>query len=345
MTIKRHNHYVPELYLANWAEEKKIYSYRLLAPHEKMPNWSRQSIENTASINNLYVRQELNAELDDFEDLFNHDYETSVKMPLLKAYDDQKMTPEDWYILIEFLSAQIVRTPAFYFRTKEMTKEMMPEILDDIGEKLSKLTPEKIHDHSVCQAEDNLLPLNLEFSKVSDKSKKNGVTIKTVVGKSTWLFAMKHLLTSTCKVFHQYKWSIITAADEISWPTSDDPVLCIYNNGDGHYSFNGGWGVPGTEFIMPIGPRKALYTQVGKKYPPRMKLDIHESFLIKKLIVAHAFMYIYSDTADNTIPQLRPRVINLDEFKRINDEYENWYDVYQKNEVPYLELHIIRPDQ
>ena len=123
-TIKRHNHYVPEMYLMNWATEKKVFTYQLLVPHINVPIWKATSIEYTASIDNMYVRQAKGEELDDFEEIFMRDYETPAKNPLIKACTDQPLTENDWDALINFLAAQIVRTPSFYFKSQEMDKMM-----------------------------------------------------------------------------------------------------------------------------------------------------------------------------------------------------------------------------
>ena len=80
--IKRHNHYVPEMYLKNWAKGNKISTYCLLVPNANVPVWKDQSLKYSASIDNFYVRQENGREMDDFENEFMQKYETPAKEPL-----------------------------------------------------------------------------------------------------------------------------------------------------------------------------------------------------------------------------------------------------------------------
>lgn len=83
--------------------------------------------------------------------------------------------------------------------------------------------------------EDNLLPI-----KVSVERNFGQVKVDSLVGKGMYLFALKHLLTKTVNVMYKYKWHVIHAADGISFPTSDDPVICMNYSGEHEYDFKGG---------------------------------------------------------------------------------------------------------
>lgn len=341
--IKRHNHFVPEMYLKNWSKRKKINTYRLLVSDKKVPIWTEQSIKNAASIDNLYVRQEQGKELDDFEEEFMRRYETPATKPLMKACNDQKLTDYDWYALIEFLAAQTVRTPSFYFRSTYENKNMITEYLEEVGKKLSELTPEEINEHpKEITQDENLLPLRVNFTGKIDDDNNEIVEITAIAGKSTWLFSMKYLLSGISSILHQHKWGIATAHSGIIWPTSDDPVICLNYYGEDSYDFKGGWGKQGCEIIMPICPTKALYTRIGADLPEFMVFTKEHSLLVKKLIVEHALMYIYSSEKDSKIPLLRPRKVDLEEYNRIQGELKEWYEQYQEGEVPFLENRLFR---
>lgn len=341
--IKRHNHFVPEMYLKNWAKRKKINTYSLLVPNENVPLWKDNSVKYSASIDNLYVRQEQGKELDDFEDVFMRRFETPAEKPLMKACNNQELTILEWHILIDFLAAQIVRTPSFYFKSKDFVMDIFPEELDSIGQKLSNLTPEQIKEqpHEVTQ-EKNLLPLRINFTGNIDDNNHELVEITTIAGKSTWLFIMEHLLYGISSILHQHKWSIVSAYSGINWPTSDDPAICLNYYGNDNYDFKGGWGKKGSEIILPICPTKALYTKIGADIPNHMTFTKDESLLLKRLIVEHALLYVYSSEKDGEIPSIRPRTVDLEEYKRVKSELEGWYEQYQEGEVPFLENHIYR---
>ena len=78
--------------------------------------------------------------------------------------------------------------------------------------------------------------------------------MKTVVGKGFYLHDLKHLLTSTVKVSERLNWQVIHAADGISFPTSDDPVICLDYNSERDYDFSGGWGKKHSNILIPISP-------------------------------------------------------------------------------------------
>lgn len=166
-----------------------------------------------------------------------------------------------------------------------------------------------------------------------------------LVGKSTWLYCIESLLSKTSSVLHKHEWSIITASEGVDWPTSDDPVLCLNYYEDGDYDFNGGWGNNGSEIIMPINPKKAIYTQVGERHPKYMSFDYKKSVLLKELIVQHAFAYVYASDIDRKIPKIRQRTVDLYEYTRLKKEFDDWYEKYQEGEVPYLEPYIMRNGQ
>lgn len=344
--IKRHNHYVPEMYLMNWAKEKKVFTYQLLVPHVKVPIWKAKSVEYTASIDNMYVRQANGEELDDFEEEFMRNYETPAKNPLMKACNDQPLTENDWNALIDLLAAQIVRTPSFYFRAKEIAKKEMPGILTSLGHELNTLSAEQIIEQEKTYIKkENFFPITIEIKETAEDQTYQNIEIGAVVGKSTWLSTIKHALASSCSVLHQHTWGIITAADGVIWPTSDDPVICVNHRRGGHYDFQGSWDKSGNEIIMPICPTKAIYTKIGTSCPPRATLNYTNSYLLKRVIVEHALINIYSVKKDHEVVSIRPRTVDLEEYQRIKRENEKWYDNYQKKEVPFLQPEIERKNK
>ena len=334
--IKRHNHYVPEMYLKNWATGNKVNTYNLLVPHEKVPVWKKTSIEYTASINNLYVRRFKGCELDDFEETFMRHYENPAKKPFKKVCSNQFLTPDDWHIMIDFVAAQIVRTPAFYFKHLDIMKRITPDVMSSIGKRLKNYKAiGSVMTSRPKKVIDNLLPITINLTGIPADNDHEYVEIGTIVGKSTWLYCIENLLSKTSSVLHKHDWSIITASDGVAWPTSDDPVLCLNYYEDGDYDFGGGWDNAGSEIIMPINPKKAIYTQVGVKHPKYMSFDYKESILLKKLIVQHALAYVYTSDIDRSIPLIRQRTV-------LKKEYDDWYEKYQEGEVPYLEPYIMR---
>lgn len=75
-----------------------------------------------------------------------------------------------------------------------------------------------------------------------------------IVGRGLWFSGMRHLLTHTVKHLERHKWTILRPPEDLSWFTSDDPVIRLNYYDAGRYDFNGGWGNKGTEIILPLAP-------------------------------------------------------------------------------------------
>lgn len=323
--ISRNNHYVPQFYLENWSTNKKLWKYQLLVSSENVPIWSCVSVKYTASQDNLYVRVEKESEMDDFEKMFDYQFESVSKNAIEKAINDEKLSMEDWSKLINFVGAQIVRTPAFYQKTRPIIKQAMENGLTGALNKLSHLMDIPKNKTEINKF-DELIPI--KYYEVGDSEEEGYKNIKfeSIEGKSTWLWTIQHLLGEPLEILHQHKWSIITCDEEL--PTSDDPVICLNYYDDNDYNFNGGWKQKGTEILCPISPHKILYTQVGRRNPPRMKYDKKQSKLLKKIIVMHAFREIYAFNEDAEIPSIRNRHINAEKYKEEKKIMEEWYNDY-----------------
>ena len=117
MGVSRDNHFVPQMYLRNWciSGKEKLFVYRLLVPN--------------GFLKNLYVRVEDDQELDDFETGFNELFEAPAKLALDKAIAGSRMTPDDWSILSDFILAQFLRTPSFFFGVQEWGVKNIESIL------------------------------------------------------------------------------------------------------------------------------------------------------------------------------------------------------------------------
>ena len=110
--------------------------------------------------------------------------------------------------------------------------------------------------------------------------------------------------------------------DDLSWFTSDDPVVRLNYYGNGTYDFKGGWGNPGTEIFLPLSPRHLLYTKVGA-YPPRRGsiVPCAKADMIRRFIAEHAHRFIFAASADIEVPGLRPRIVDA---ALLRDEREQW---------------------
>ena len=332
--LKKHNHYIPKMYLDGWADQKKVFCYQLLVPNSKVPLWKHASVENTASLDFLYVNKAEGKEYSELEELFNTNYETPAAEPLKKAREGKHLSEEDWYALIEFVAAQIVRTPAYFFNSQERNVKAFYQGLEKVREKLQNLDLQEAVQNSPETPPEGF---PLKVSIVDDSGEEAGITIESFTGKNMWFWEIRRFLEKTSKILHSHQWSIAKAAEGVLWPTSDDPVIRLDWYGKGKYDFGGGIGRKNCEIIMPISPTKALYTLIGSKRSPRPTFPFELSITIKKLICEHALLYVYSSIEDTDIPDLRQRTVDLAEFRRVKNELEQWHKQYTDVEVPFFE--------
>lgn len=66
-TLRKDHHYVPKLYLKQWARDGTISAYGLLVPHERIPPWKRRSLKGIAYREHLYTQIVGGVESDEFE--------------------------------------------------------------------------------------------------------------------------------------------------------------------------------------------------------------------------------------------------------------------------------------
>ena len=133
-------------------------------------------------------------------------------------------------------------------------------------------------------------------------------------------------LSSTLKVAEHHDWRVLHASEDISFPTSDDPVICLnYRNAD-DYDLKGGWGRKNCNILMPLSPRLILFTQVGAKGPYKdLDHSPYYSKLFRRMIIQHAHRYVYSDRPQKGMLELNARVVNAQLYEREKQEMAGWH--------------------
>ena len=339
-SISHNQHYVPQMYLKNWENNGNVLCYRLLVSHESVPLWTRQSVTRTASQDKIYTRIENDVELDNFEQEFNHRFETPAKTAIEKACNGEELTKDEWIKLVDYVAAQYVRTPAQFQWVTEWGRAAVPQILDQVAAELNsiKQVPKRPEVPEYAE-ESNLIPLNVEVVDRNYDEKYSEVKIETVVGKSLWLFSIKHMLadgSSIRRAFQDLKWSIITSADGVNWPTSDNPVGVMRMDKRKNMTPSQGIINKKNVVLMALSPGKAIIGKRLRTIPSYFTADISFSYKIKKAIVSNSFFYIYSNFEDEDVHKIRPRTVDRDEYNRLKKEYEDWFDKYREQEAPLL---------
>jgi len=325
--LKIDNHYVPQLYLKQWAVDRAILTYRLLVSHERVPTWTRKPLRGIACRLNLYTYVGAEGTTDEFEQWLEREFETPAADPIQKAINRQQMSKDDWTALVRFAAAQDVRTPIRLIDFLRRQGEGMQELMDrTVAESIAKLERGEVTLQS-SQARPALSSPQGPF-KVVITPQENGtgqLEVRTVVGRRLWLSLFPHLLTKTITPLLKHKWTILQAPDGITWPTSDSPVVRLNYYKDGTYDLKGGWGVEGGEIFMPLNSQYLLYTKMGEKraHPRNTRLDRNTALLLRRMIVQNAHRYVF-DTTESDVAQIRPRIVNEEEFKTEEATWERW---------------------
>ncbi len=333
MNLSRDNHYVPQMYLKNWAVDEKVKVYDLLVSNEKVPFWRECNIKKTAYRTNLYMRVENGQETDDFEHWFDKFFESPATLPIYKICNDEKLTVNEWRALSDYIAAQYVRTLAFQQNSKELCLNIVPGILENLTNKIANLKSRPLLKGKEDEIS-KLLPLDFKIVDQDYDETHVLAEISTIIGKNSWLFFIKHLLENNgdfLKVMRNMKWSIVKSHPGVSWPTTDNPVAVCRQLGDRLVKSTGIIN-KGVMVMMPVNSHTVLIGKYRNRMDYKISANKHFSYAIKEMIVTNAWLQIYSDIEDEEVKELRPRVVDIDEFKRIREEYANWFDVYKEQE-------------
>lgn len=322
--ITHNNHYVPRFYLKNWSQDgKTIYTYSLLVSDSRVPYWRKESIKNTAVWYDLYTRKIAQQEIDDFETWFDREFEAPAKAVFEKLLHTEPLTKSDEIILSRFVASQHLRTPARLNSILELERKELPWIMENVLQKINKEAANgnlRNASKSILET-DSLFPL-----KVNLDSEKGVAKVESVVGKSTYLYAIRYLLTETVKRLYGYRWTVLHAADGVSFPTSDDPVICLNYRNQSDYDFKGGWGRKHGNIIMPISPKLLLFTQIGDKgsYDSLDKSFYWSSFFVK-IIIEHAHRAVFADQPQKGMSAINPRVVNKELYDAESQIMRSWH--------------------
>jgi hypothetical protein len=325
------NHYVPCVALKNFAaSDGQLYTYRILVSRPTVPLWKQSFPQAVAKQIHLYTRTAAGLATSEVEHWFSREFESPVKSALVKATSDAQLTSDDYYHLVRFLAAQDVRTPAALSSYLQRAKNTVPSVLQhSVEDALRDLEHAKKSGQPVARPKwpfSEYIPLRVE-TEIEPGQEFGKLKATVAVGRSLWLFSIRHSLTRTVEVLHEHRWTILKAPEDLPWFTSDDPVVRLNFRSEADYHFNGGWGSQGTEIFMPLSPQHLLYTTVGGRPPQRgTTLSREPARLIRRCIAEHAHRFIFAASADPEVANLRVRKVDADIFHQENEQWRRWHD-------------------
>jgi len=331
MPFQRNNHYVPCLYLKRFVSpSERVPTYRVLVAHNNVPMWQEKSIKGVAYHAHLYTRIAAGVQTDEIERWLNTEFESPAEEVLLKVTTDARLSPTDWKILVRFLAAQDVRTPARLAENLQFCNTNVQAMLDrTLQETLQQLeaarkSGQPIRPTTTPNAE--YIPLRVT-REIKPGKEFGTLQVETLVGRRLWFFTMRRALASTINVLHSHRWTILRPPDGTTWFTTDDPVVRLNHHSTGIYDFQGGWGSAGTQIFLPLGPRHLLYARVGERPPQRGSLVPPDTALmLRRCIAEHAHRFIFSATADPEVAQLRPRKVDAAILRNEDEQWRRWHE-------------------
>jgi len=329
MSLHRDNHYVPCVYLKGFSSSPgRVQSYALLVEDARVPLWIERSVKGVACHQHLYTRLKDGDQSDEVERWLDREFETPAAEAIDRAITGNRLTQEHWRRLVRFLAAQDVRTPARFAASVPFWHEALPSIMNNaLSGLVQKLETAKQTGKplSTTGAEfSDYFPLRLDHERVpgTDLAK---LQVSVVAGRSLWLYQIKRLLTHTVEELLRHKWSIICAPDEITWFTSDNPVVKLNFHAPDKYDFGGGWGSVGTDILMPLSSKHLLHTRIGYDRLPRgWTFPVNTAAIVRRIIAEHAHRYIFADHVIHDVPELRPRVVDAEAFRSEAEQWTNW---------------------
>lgn len=335
------NHFVPECYLKRWEDSNnKICVYRILVSHSNIPIWRRYTASAIAYHKHLYTQMVSGTESDALEKWLDKKYESPANDALEKAVLEKRLSADDWDLLIKFLAAQDVRTPARLFehlkRNNEVLSEILQNTLDKLKEKLEKKELVALEKQDRTVKNSDLIPLKLT-TKFEPGNSIGILMAESYVGRSTWIYSIKHLLENTEKILHKHKWSIVKPAKGYKWFTSDNPVVKLNYISSNNYDLKGGWGKKKGNIIFPIGPDHAMFVQIGDKPISKgTRLTVRQTREFRKFIAENSHRMIFSNFIDEEIKHIKPRQVDSEKFRKEKIEMETWHELNSKKELEYL---------
>jgi hypothetical protein len=143
--------------------------------------------------------------------------------------------------------------------------------------------------------------------------------------RSVWMRRAQHLLVNRAEVVCAHRWCTMIPAPGEEWPLTDHPVLRLNFNSPQEYDFGGGWGHAGSEFIVPVSPRLAVYAQVGKRHHGPIRLDPAKTRQLQQLFVERAYRWILARRPIPWVEEFRPRAVDPDRYSSEQETWKRWH--------------------
>jgi Protein of unknown function (DUF4238) len=336
--ITRETHYVPQATLRRWSEDGvNVWAYRLLAPSANIDPWQLCAIKGLTKQRDLYTTFEGDQEGDDFEKFITREIEEPGQAAIEKVIGNFKMKPGDWHAVAKFVAAQQMRTPMFFVEWVRRINEEMPKTLQSILSELEQKAAAQIPAQAQEPDDHNYLREKLRVT-VDPVPGGNGLALvhaQVSSSRTAWLRFMRRMLTDRIELFCHHRWRVLKLAADDEWPLTDNPVLALNYVRRGEYDFGAGWGKHNSNFIMPVSPRVAIFTQVGSRETGPWHASLEQTRELQGFAVERALRWIIARKPDPQIVALRPRAVDAEAYKAEQEAWRAWNDRHLSSEAEF----------
>ena len=325
--MRNKNHFVSRGYLRNWCgSEDQLWVYRTLVSSHNVKLWQKFYPKSVAYHLHLYSQLKDQKLDDEIEEWFDKEFESPAESSINRALKDARLSSDDWNNLIKFIALHDARSPVRLKEHIEAAPKLFSEIFANLGEKISKKNLEEITEKSYPIKNKATIPLKIKpIFNVNEKEL--FLKIESYVGRSTWLFSLKHTLINTSKILHSHKWTIVRPYKGMNWFTSDNPVIRLNFISQNQYDLKGGWGVKRGNILFPIDPEHLLLTQIGCRPPLKgTRLGKEQTVFIRKITAENSYRMIFSREPDQDIEEYAPRLVDQKLFRNEQEMWKKWHE-------------------
>lgn len=334
-SIARESHYVPVAYYRPWVGvDERIEAYRLLVPSDSYPRWERRAIRSVPRRRDLYTSVADGNESDRVERWLNESVETPALTVLAKLRTgDRNLDAEERRRLARYVVALDVRNPGSYsdFATKTLAhfKGLMGTIMADTIAKVDAATrrgetlPEPAAEGADTAA---FLRTRVVSTPGGAESHAGFIEATATVGREMWMHSIRRAVDTHSHHAEGLDWHVLRPHPGWSWFTSDRPVLRLAYVSESSYSFDGGWGIPKVEIILPLSPTSLLYAQVGKTRDFSQPLSVEQTVTMQRLIAERALRWVFSHERPTRVEWFRPRYVDRATFVAEEAQWGSFHD-------------------
>ncbi len=330
MSTTRDNHYVQQALMRRWSKDlNNIWVYRTLVSHPRVPQWQLKPIKGLAVAENFYTVFSSGHAIDAFEKWIQEEFEDPGIEATNKLVDGTRLTPLDWTAIQNYVAAQDLRTPRSYLDSQKRLRKVLPSLLnqawDEVIEELSTVPAEETCSVPSTSHDAFSKTIHVQLEQPTNHVKNNGFVRASVrIGRKFWTTSVREQLLQNTEIIHCERWSVVEPFGNEQWPLTDHPVVRLNFYQTGKYNFHGGWGMKGSEILMPVSPRHLLYAQVGSRFPNRFTLSSSGTYCFQRFLLERAHRFIFAADMSDLFARLRPRVVDPERFRAEQNDYKKW---------------------